>query len=244
VLNWLWFPDRREQLQVTLKDADNPLDVIHLNAIQSVLGRKEKIAIAELDIRHLNLPALHHPLWQALPALYTRECFSRLWVFQEAMLARSATMLCGDCSIPWKAFRQLGNDFNDTELLWINRQLGQSTNLRHFMWPHNEGEWFWLYLIGSRDLRCSLKEDRVYGLLALASDDIRKKIKVESSNDSNNYIRVYQSTARALLDLIPLEAILAQANSPGKPPPCLHGVLTGVYSRHPHQVSQHGIQVL
>ena len=217
VLNWMGFPKKRDGLQRHLCGTNGPLNTAYLAAILSVLQSKKKVTIVQLDLKRLGLPIKDHPLWLALPALYRREWFSRLWTFQEAMLARNATVLCGDRTIPWEAFTQLGQDMTDTELLWINQPSGTFTNLRHFQWPHNNGEWFWQYLLGSRDKECSLKEDRIYALLALAPETLRRKLKVTYGDSPDHYVSVYRSAAGAFLEIIPLDPILVAAHSLGKP---------------------------
>lgn len=217
VLNWICFPERRGSLQLGLCGPGGTLEIGQLEVISLALQNNEHISVPDRDIQRLGFPNMDHPLWSALTALYGRQWFSRLWTFQEAMLARNATVLCGDRSIPWPTFRQLGLKMSDTGLLWINQPTQSFTRLRDFMWPHNRGEWFWLYLRGARDRECALKEDRIYALLGLAPDALKANIKVEYEEDPNHYIRVYRSAAITFIKLFTLDLLLTEANSLGKP---------------------------
>lgn len=216
VLNWISHPDRREDLQPFVCGVHG-FTVSHLRTLKSMIESDTETSSAYLNLERFGLPGITHPLWLALPALYRREWFFRVWTFQEAMLAKNATVLCGDRSIAWTAFRQLGLALMDTQLLWVSQTTQSLSPLRNFRHPHNHGEWFWFYLRGSRDRKCSKKEDRVYGMLALAPSTVRQEIKVEYKSDTGHYIQVYRLLAIALLRQMPLEILFDAAISAGKP---------------------------
>lgn len=46
-------------------------------------------------------------LWHALGHFYTRDWFRRLWVVQEALLAKNIIVLCGSRQVPWETFANL-----------------------------------------------------------------------------------------------------------------------------------------
>jgi hypothetical protein len=45
------------------------------------------------------------PSWKALRALIARPWFSRRWILQEILLARNATVICGDKMVSWDALK-------------------------------------------------------------------------------------------------------------------------------------------
>lgn len=50
------------------------------------------------------LPGKDDPFWPALVDLYARPWYNRLWVQQEAILAKDIEVLCGNKSLPWAPF--------------------------------------------------------------------------------------------------------------------------------------------
>jgi hypothetical protein len=215
VLKWLWFPQQRDTLQQSLCGPHGSLETSQLASISSVLRNEVSIRNITTDI--LGIPRVEHALWSALPALYQREWFFRVWTFQEIMLATKATVLCGDRAIPWTAFLQLGLKLSDTELLWVGRPSGSFSPLRNLQNAHQGGEWFFLYLQGARDRLCRFKEDRIFGMLALAPQSIREKINiVYDSKDPDHYVQVYRDATVAFLEELPLETVLSAALSSGK----------------------------
>jgi hypothetical protein len=46
-------------------------------------------------------------LYRAVKQLFARPWFRRVWVIQEALLARKATVVCGKKTIPWEAMRAM-----------------------------------------------------------------------------------------------------------------------------------------
>ncbi|TAQ88902.1 hypothetical protein B7494_g2779 [Chlorociboria aeruginascens] len=219
MLKWMWFPRQRELLQHTICKPHGSLEPSQLSSIFKILRDGTKLMIAATDTMRLGIPRVEHDLWFALPALYRRDWFFRVWTFQEIMLAKNATVLCGDRAIPWTAFQHLGDKLSDTQLLWISRPFGQDrfSPLRDLQHPHKNGEWFWTYLQGARDRSCRFKEDRIFGMLALAPQSIQTKIKVVYHNeDPDYYIQVYRAATIAFLEELPLETVLTAAPSSGK----------------------------
>ena len=100
VLKWIGFPQERELLQHSLCGPYGSLEPSQLASIFSVLHDGVHITNTTMDTTRLGIPRVGHALWSALPALYQREWFSRVWTFQEIMLATNATVLCGDRAIP------------------------------------------------------------------------------------------------------------------------------------------------
>lgn len=223
MLKWMWFPEQRELLQRSLCPPHHGLlEPSQLASLLSALRNGVLITDAARDAERLGIPRPDNALWSALPALYQRDWFFRVWTFQEIALATNARVLCGDRSLPWAAFQQLGDRLSDTQLLWMSSTGGQNTfsPLRDLRNPHQDGESFWLYLRGARDRSCRFKEDRIFGMLALAPPGIRSKIQVaypDNDEDPHHYIQTYRAATIAFLEDLPLETVLVAAPCPGKP---------------------------
>ena len=55
----------------------------------------------EEQSEQLGIPFSDVASWDALSAFYDNAWFQRIWIVQEALPARNATMLCGAYSVPW-----------------------------------------------------------------------------------------------------------------------------------------------
>lgn len=90
-------------------------------AMSQIAALAENIAKIEQhpgldDLPRYGLPHKNDPVWLAIGHLYQRKWFGRLWTFQEAVLATSLRVVCGDKTADWKHFSQLGADLNRTGL--------------------------------------------------------------------------------------------------------------------------------
>lgn len=238
-LRWLWFPRQREALQRTLcpppphDDDDMTRGVLAPSQLASLLSALLRNGVPPLitdparDAARLGVPGPDSALWSALRALYQRDWFFRVWTFQEIALATTATVLCGDRALPWTAFQQLGDRLSDTQLLWLGH--GTSTggpatsfsplrDLRNHRPHQQDAGSFWLSLRGARDRSCRFKEDRIFGMLALAPPDLRARIPVaypdaDDVDQEDHYIQTYRAATIAFLHTIPLELVLVAAAS-------------------------------
>jgi hypothetical protein len=50
---------------------------------------------------HFQYPPLEHPVWSAVRFLLQRPWFSRVWTFQEIVLAQEAVLYCGAHTLKW-----------------------------------------------------------------------------------------------------------------------------------------------
>lgn len=150
-------------------------------------------------------------------ALFERDWFHRVWTFQEVELANQGQFICGSSSIDFVAFRCLAYLWFKNDFLLLDSPLqeaaghildkdpktGPCTRLRAVNdWVNivpdvdeKVDDWlpFWSYLemLPSRD--CALAEDRIYGVLALASKRIKAQIPIRYSQGaaSANWLFVY-----------------------------------------------------
>jgi hypothetical protein len=227
VLRWMWFPQERQGLERVLCGPDHgQLRTPQLGAIFSALQQDVLITDPAADIRRLGLPPIGHALWPAFAALYRREWFFRVWTYQEGALATHARVLCGDRAIVWPAFQKLGDRLAKTQLMWIGQPSGTFSPLQTMQQEQSLES----YLTGMRGMRarqCKFPEDRIFGTLALAPENIRTRINVSyNENDSEHYVNVYRQAAAVFLGSRPelksdeacalLSFILDQAPSPNK----------------------------
>ncbi|KAL8960959.1 MAG: hypothetical protein Q9193_002420 [Seirophora villosa] len=130
--------------------------------------------------------------WNAIIKLYERRWFHRLWVVQEAVLARHALVQCGKKILPWSVFTDATASFFHTyddalrkadalrkvdtvsgiSSPLVIKQMGMSVPIRGFA--------AFTSILGY----CTLKEttnqlDHIYGLLGLVADNIRQVIRVD-----------------------------------------------------------------
>ena len=138
------------------------------------------------------LYSLDHPFWPALVDLYRRPWYDRLWVLQEAILAKDIEVLCGNKSMPWATFASFATKlynclpfafqraFEAQPLGCLNDSAQAQT--RGFMriceidvMRSSEAEGrkpqFWIYLHLGQKCKATNPLDRVYGLLGLLTSE-------------------------------------------------------------------------
>ncbi|KAK5039841.1 hypothetical protein LTS07_000336 [Exophiala sideris] len=77
-----------------------------LSALQTVSGT---VLITEANFRALKLPKRSSPIWSTLGALFASKWFTRLWVLQEAVLAKEICTLYGDDVLNWEVISSLAS---------------------------------------------------------------------------------------------------------------------------------------
>ena len=99
------------------KDSDLAMDTIA--PLEEAIGVLPQSRFAQDDILS-RLPDQDDPFWPALMDLYKRPWYDRLWVLQEAILAKDIEVLCGNRSTTWAAFASLATklyEFFPSDLL-------------------------------------------------------------------------------------------------------------------------------
>ena len=61
------------------------------------------------ELVKFNLPHRENPIWLAIGRLYQRKWFGRVWTFQEAVLATSHKVICGNMAVDWRGLLQGGD---------------------------------------------------------------------------------------------------------------------------------------
>jgi hypothetical protein len=103
-------------------------------AMTSAEDLRDKLqAIEDQIIRAHMFPALgiedaDHPVWFALENLLAWPWFSRLWVFQESILAKEIIVGCGSQWLNWKILLSLADELCNKYMAWlVQRRTRQNT---------------------------------------------------------------------------------------------------------------------
>jgi len=157
------------------------------------------------------LPSYCDRIWTFLDQLFSHAWSTRTWTVQEVMLAKKATVRSGDCSVSWANFLtvysclsfSLGYELPGVEIQAEidGRAYTREKLLSIFFVPFAEQKdhdlWFISLLSYLRVRDVTEPVDRVYGILALASQKLRAKIPVDYSETARKqywvlYVRVTQ----------------------------------------------------
>ena len=104
-------------------DSKRVMELMPLLSSQKVLemlSMSPRIDWGELQM--LGVPDCHDGFWISVFDLLHRPWFERLWIVQEAFLAREAVFLCGRCTVSWDRLRGLCAALGDGDLI---RELGE-----------------------------------------------------------------------------------------------------------------------
>lgn len=118
---WVWLGDFEEP---HAKEAVETL----LPRIEALGTRLEQLGFEEyLSPSQLDVPELNSPIWMALGAILESPWFLRLWIVQEAALAREIKCLFGANVIEWEVLSQA--IFDATKLRSIKDENGQKLSI-------------------------------------------------------------------------------------------------------------------
>lgn len=170
------------------------------------------------------LPPASDPIWDNFRAFCGRDWLTRVWTYQEAVLAPKGTLLCGHSTISYAAFGKVVQDWTQTtSLFWRGTTYGdphspmtsEITSLYSGLFLNlgrlirkdqrwgSQLKWYpwWDTLDAMRMRACAVAQDRIYGVLALASKEIRTQIAIKYSTDphavSDLYVHVNNLYLRA-----------------------------------------------
>jgi hypothetical protein len=126
--------------------------------------------------------------WDALASFFRREWFSRAWIIQEVVFARSAVVICGSHSIPWPSMAEISHFIATTSWTSFLRTAAQSasvsgarsswhntpTRIRaaRDTWLTSANDKLLYALIRARSFNCQDARDKVYSQLGLGEADI------------------------------------------------------------------------
>jgi hypothetical protein len=182
---WIWLGEAR---QCTLQA------ITGMPTLVKVLSGHDSWSASHHDYNHYfddeNMPKPKLTVWDGISDLINRPYFGRLWVLQEAVLARRRTFLCGPHPFRWNDFQQL--------TFHLERQRLRSFILSFRRAPCIDAFDFFsdvdvcdLSALGSyRDLdrlrdilmirSCSGSRDKVMAVLGLLSADQQQQVKADA----------------------------------------------------------------
>jgi hypothetical protein len=184
------------------------------------------------DLPNFGLPEHDALVLQSISDLFSRPWFQRLWVIQEVALAKEITVMCGSRQLAWNDLVQLCSELCNLSFMQLTESshaLSQfvgnegvssiiSINSIHRQVAHGVVPFTELLDAGRRK---SVTEpvDRVYGLLGLASQDVRDAVPLDYSEASRTqFWRCYTQISKLCITRDPSLILLSMANSKDRPP--------------------------
>ncbi|MCJ1448706.1 MAG: hypothetical protein MMC23_009223 [Stictis urceolatum] len=206
---------------------DSDLAMYELEELRNIRSATSKNVKIEKNTR-AELRLANHPVWPAIFKLYNRPWFHRLWVVQEIILAKDLTVLCGGRLLSWAAMVSFATALmsaNSQVLVHHIQKLGRAAeimtscitleNLRH-----NRSSWFnlesFVYtLVVTRGREATNPLDHIYGLLGLASENLRKLITVDYTL---TVAECYTRVCKIIIQLEPALWLLTMSSSEHRDP--------------------------
>ena len=206
---YIWFGPSSDNSDLAMSS------LASLNEILSVVDNLE--AVDRSSLASHGLPIFDDPIWPAITRLYFRKWFTRLWVMQEALLAKEIYVLCGEEAVMWEQIVKFANYYRTTRMLDVvleyhkipynNPELpdhGFSAApildiLRNMIEDGSVINCIGLLEMARRKLS---KEpvDRVYGVLAILPRQSRDKIRVDySATNREQHWRTFIELFAALI---------------------------------------------
>lgn len=162
--------DKSEQTVRTL------LQIAAVQAYGSDVSKwPEELGLAQTRVpwMHSGLPEHNSTFWEDVTELFHRPWFRRAWIVQEAIAARTVTLICGRWIFDWNVLH--------SAMKVVDHKLGMTTlgeAWRPFMvltehreWEARSHRWPLLYLLETfRYSTAGLQRDRFFSLLGLAID--------------------------------------------------------------------------
>ena len=190
-----------------------------------------KMAAEDFSKAGIKFPS--DPIYNALEALYCRSWVTRLWVLQEIVLAQRCRLCCGSTEITLeqlvsvtRAMRRLNlqafpiesphkgsflRSLNTVfQMGFIKQVSGNDAPLALTAWK-NKGDTLTLTeLMKFTDEKgVTNPHDRVYGLISLATSEVRKMISIDYSDKSpTGWAKTYLQCAKACIEEDPSLSIL------------------------------------
>ena len=203
--------------------------------LDEAIGVLPQSRFAQDDILS-HLPGQDDPFWPALMDLYKRPWYDRLWVQQEAILAKDLEVLCGNKSMPWAPFGSFATKmfeyFPDALVRALNAQSHGCSNIiaqaqmQGYTYIRDIDTMrsseavgskppFWMYLSLGQKCKVTNPLDRIYGLLGLlASEELVRCIDIRYDWEP---WQIYLHFCKAYIERDPALALLSMAGCVSKP---------------------------
>ncbi|KAH9232168.1 hypothetical protein K456DRAFT_1914802 [Colletotrichum gloeosporioides 23] len=182
VLIWLGEEDEHTAKSFHLMEsvAEAKPEMLHLLTPHLVMQHQTCV---DENTNSTQIPPLHnHTYWEAARKLFRRNYFSRVWIIQEVVLAKKATVLCGSHMTSWEHLESFSHFVTTTSWSRHFANLSSEDSIPgpcYHMTPTglkanrksrqalSYAETLVHALIRSRPYRCRDSRDKVYGLLGL-----------------------------------------------------------------------------
>ena len=210
----IWLGDDYEDSERVMRT----MPLLSSQAVLEVLSAQNCIDFEALS--KMGVPPVEDVLWISLFDLLHRPWFERLWIVQEAVLAREAVFLCGTQTTSWNEMREICAAMRDGDLI---RELGvrsalwraerpkfrtfraldviESVDDIKMLRPKRPWVAALVLLAMIRKQKSNEPLDYVYGILGLLPDSCRARVFVDYSDTSRKfYGRTYAQLFQALLE--------------------------------------------
>jgi hypothetical protein len=135
--------------------------------------------LAPDDLLKLGLPASDSSDWKALDAIFWRAWFYRVWIIQEIVVAKSATIFCGRYSISWADLVGIASYLQKQNITSsVSLHTESVMKLVRVSSLYRSGTTTTLHqlLVSSRFTLASDNRDHIYALLGLTNDTVGRTI--------------------------------------------------------------------
>ena len=174
------------------------------------------------------LPLEGQPLWHGIGDLISRRWFSRLWVVQEAVVARSAVVICGNRTAPLRDVLEMGFALSESGLdRWVEcpPPFKSMKQLERIKLIHQSIRVYPKVLTPvdlmrmARNQETTEQVDKIYAIIELMDTNIGRNILIDYSPESRrNYCNHYIALAHQILQRPGGLNLLTEASSEHRPP--------------------------
>ena len=186
--------------------------MLNLNLLLS--KAPDAMLISTQSLQKYDLPGTEDQLWHGIGELFARPWFQRLWIVQEVSLADNILVFCGSKSVPWEQLSLLAGHIGRVGLVTLARgpkdvDVSKSDGFDATMVPEfvrqyrQQGRQYPLLQLChyARSREASEPIDKVYAMLGLTDESIRKTIIVDYSPESKReFWKAYVDLALCVLE--------------------------------------------
>lgn len=172
-------------------------------------SRSSRVSRAEID----SYGVVNHLRFHHLLIFFSRPWFERVWVIQEVVRARRATVLCGTRHMPWDEFAKVVLSFNDALGYLMSQYHGESVDkvtaldnlpAMNSLKKYNEKMTLFSILCVASTFKSTDERDKLFALLNLGNRS-SLRIQPDYTTDYFNVFKrhiVYELTERRRLDYL------------------------------------------
>ena len=170
----------------------------------------QQSAITDQWLKDNSLPTRYNQVWEGIHDVFMRPWFRRLWTVQEFALATKTVFVCGRHTVGGVHVAALADDFYRLGMTALTRKgrvaIAGTADGYHFLtFPNriweaakkNENIELELALQLGRFREATKPVDRIYGILGMLDDSIRKQIRVEyGANPEAEFWKLYAEVGK------------------------------------------------